>query len=167
MALSEAEFSRVYQDCADDLWRYIARLTGDSTLSDDLFQKTFFQFLRSGMTAGAETRYRPLLFRIATNLVIDHWRQQKRERHWRLSVAPETNSAPPREFRRDVRRLLERIKPRERALLWMAHVEEMSHREIAEAVGVTEKSVRVLLFRARRRFAALLRKNGITAEVLS
>lgn len=163
---SEADFNRFYQDFAEDLWRYLARLTGDSTLADDLFQKTFFRFLRSGVSAGEETRFRALLFRIAINLVIDHWRQQKRERQWRLRNPPEISGGVQREFGRDVRRLLGQIKPRERALLWLAHVEEMSHREIAETVGVGEKSVRVLLFRARKRFAALLRKNGITAEVL-
>jgi RNA polymerase sigma-70 factor (ECF subfamily) len=164
--LGEAEFNRLYQGCSDSLWRYIARLTGDSVLADDIFQKTFFRFLRSGPAAGDEVRLRALLFRIATNLVIDHWRQQKHERQWQGNRPPDLPAAPQREFSRDVRNLLRRIKPRERALLWMAHAEEMSHREIAEALGLAEKSVRVLLFRARKRFAELLRNHGISAEVL-
>lgn len=164
--LGEAEFNRLYETESRNLWRYIARMTGDAALADDVFQKTFFRFLRSQPRAGNEGHLRALLFRIASNLVIDHWRKQKRERSW-FSSAPEPAAMPGTDFGRDVRRLLNLMKPRERALLWMAHAEEMPHDEIAGALGVGEKSVKVLLFRARKRFAEVLRKNGITGEVLS
>ena len=166
-SINEAEFARLYEAHSAGLWRYIARMTGDAALADDLFQKTFFRFLRNDPPAGDEAHLRALLYRIATNLVIDHWRHQKREREW-LAMAPEP-AAPPREadFGRDVRRLLGGMKPQDRALLWMAHAEEMSHAEISQALGVGEKSVRVLLFRARKKFAEVLRNHGITAEVLS
>jgi RNA polymerase sigma-70 factor (ECF subfamily) len=60
-----------------------------------------------------------------------------------------------------VERCLRELKPRERALLWLAHVEGADHREIAAVLGVAEPSVRVLLFRARRRLAAVLEKRGL------
>lgn len=163
--LSESEFNRLYEANSGDLWRYIARMTGDATLADDLFQKTFFRFLRSNPIIETEAHVRALLFRIATNLVIDHWRQRKRERQWFSTVEPVAVRTEPG-FTRDVRRLLGLMKPQQRALLWLAHAEERTHEEIAEMLGLGEKSVRVLLFRARKRFAELLRKHGITAEVL-
>jgi RNA polymerase sigma factor (sigma-70 family) len=58
-------------------------------------------------------------------------------------------------------RVFNELKPRERALLWLAHVEEADHEDIAEAVGVKVKSVKVLLFRARKRLGELLRKRGL------
>jgi len=48
----------------------------------------------------------------------------------------------------------------ERAILWLAHVEEMSHKEIGSILGVKEKSVRVMVFRARERAKDLLEKAG-------
>ena len=51
-----------------------------------------------------------------------------------------------------------------RALLWLAHVEGSSHDEIADAIGVKAKSVRVLLFRARKRLAEILTKHGMGPE---
>jgi hypothetical protein len=42
-----------------------------------------------------------------------------------------------------------RLKPAERALLWLAYVEGFDHSEIA-AAGIRSKSIRVLLFRARQ-----------------
>jgi RNA polymerase sigma-70 factor, ECF subfamily len=40
--------------------------------------------------------------------------------------------------------------------LWLAYAEGSSHREIADALGVKHGSVKLLLFRARRRIAKLL-----------
>ena len=46
---------------------------------------------------------------------------------------------------------LDRLPPRDRALLWLAHVEGYDHREIAKVLGLQERSVRVILFRARKK----------------
>ena len=56
----------------------------------------------------------------------------------------------------DVGRALQSLKPRERAMLWLAYAEGSSHQEIATALGVKTASVKLLLFRARRRLAGLL-----------
>ena len=50
------------------------------------------------------------------------------------------------------------MRPRDRQLLWLAHAEGYSHREIAEITGLREGSVRLLLYRARRKIARLLRQ---------
>jgi RNA polymerase sigma-70 factor (ECF subfamily) len=49
----------------------------------------------------------------------------------------------------------------ERSLLWLAHVEGLSHAEVAAALDVKPGSVRVLLFRARRALAGRLRDRGL------
>jgi RNA polymerase sigma-70 factor (ECF subfamily) len=41
-------------------------------------------------------------------------------------------------------------------LLWLAYVEGMSHEEIAAATGLRVLSIKILLFRARRKAAHLL-----------
>jgi RNA polymerase sigma-70 factor (ECF subfamily) len=56
--------------------------------------------------------------------------------------------------------MLYRLKPRARQLLWLAYMEEMTHREIAAATGLNIMSVRVLLLRARREARALLQSQG-------
>ncbi|MEA3006645.1 MAG: hypothetical protein QOI94_1914, partial [Acidobacteriaceae bacterium] len=66
----------------------------------------------------------------------------------------------------DVRDLMQQLKPRERQLLWLAYVEGMTHSEIAKSTGLQLMSVRILLFRARRRAAELLgRKERVVHEV--
>ena len=51
---------------------------------------------------------------------------------------------------------MSRLKARERAMLWLAYAEGASHREIAEVLGLRPASMKLLLFRARRKLAALL-----------
>jgi RNA polymerase sigma-70 factor (ECF subfamily) len=63
----------------------------------------------------------------------------------------------PRTARRiDLARAMARLKPRERDLLWLAYAQGSTHQEIAEMLGLKRASIKLLLFRARRRLAALL-----------
>ena len=61
----------------------------------------------------------------------------------------------------------QRIAPRERALLWLAYGEGRPHREIAGILDVAELSVRVLLFRARRKLAKILEERGLGPEAFA
>jgi RNA polymerase sigma-70 factor (ECF subfamily) len=56
--------------------------------------------------------------------------------------------------------VFDRLNAQERAILWLAHVEEMSHKEIGAILMVKEKSVRVMVFRAREKAKDLLEKAG-------
>ena len=53
-------------------------------------------------------------------------------------------------------RVFDQLKTQEQTLLWLAYVEGFDHREIAVALDLKEKSVRVLLFRARKKLAGML-----------
>jgi RNA polymerase sigma-70 factor, ECF subfamily len=100
---------------------------------------------------------RPYLFRIATNLLHDRWRRGA-DLQLAETVEPTTETHPEKAF--DAARMLHRLKPRARELLWLAYIEGMTHREIANVTGLNVMSVRILLLRARREAAALLRSNG-------
>lgn len=164
--MNEAQFEAFYRKTAGSLWSYIFRMTGDAATADDLLQKTFLGFLRANPTFESDEHARRYAFRAATNLALDHFRESKRDRLRLDALTPRTTSIVDRgELRVDLSRLFGELKPRERALLWLAHVEEAGHNEIGEALGVKSGSVRVLLFRARKRLAELLAKAGIGPEV--
>ncbi|HEV8432252.1 MAG TPA: sigma-70 family RNA polymerase sigma factor [Thermoanaerobaculia bacterium] len=164
--MNEAQFEAFYRKTAGSLWSYIYRMTGDPATADDLLQKTFLGFLRANPTFESDEHARRYAFRAATNLALDHFRESKRDRLRLDSLTPRSATVADRgELRHDVSRLFGELKPRERALLWLAHVEEAGHDEIGEALGVKSASVRVLLFRARKRLAELLSKAGIGPEV--
>lgn len=164
--MNEAQFEAFYRKTAGSLWSYIYRMTGDPATADDLLQKTFLGFLRANPTFESDEHARRYAFRAATNLALDHFRESKRDRLRLDSLTPRSASVSDRhELRHDMSRFFGELKPRERALLWLAHVEEAGHDEIGEALGVKSASVRVLLFRARKRLAELLSKAGIGPEV--
>jgi RNA polymerase sigma-70 factor (ECF subfamily) len=165
--MNEANFEAFYRKTARSLWSYIYRMTGNAATADDLLQKTFFRFLRSNPAIVDDDHLRHYVFKTATNLVFDHFRESKRSRE-RTFEPPPTGSefrADRGELRHDMMRVFAELKPQERALLWLAHVEGSSHDEIAEAIGVKSKSVRVMLFRARKRLADILSKRGLAPEV--
>jgi RNA polymerase sigma-70 factor (ECF subfamily) len=158
LALADEAFRDLHAATARPLWAYLAAAGGDPALADDLLQESYLRLLRAARLPGDADGRRRYLFRIATNLLHDH-RRAARRRPGPLPAelpAPPAASAPDRAGGADLVRLLGRLRPRERQLLWLAHVEEASHAEIAAATGVAAGSVRVLLFRARRKLAAML-----------
>lgn len=162
--MNEARFEAFYRATAGSLWSYIYRLTGNAATSDDLLQKAFFRMLRANPAVESDEHLRRYLFRTATNLVFDHFREFKRYES-EDAIPPTGAESTARDLRHDMQKMFGELKPRERALLWLAHVEEASHEEIGEALGVKGKSVKVLLFRARKRLAAVLKQYGIGPEV--
>jgi RNA polymerase sigma-70 factor (ECF subfamily) len=61
------------------------------------------------------------------------------------------------EQRRDVSRALERLPSSQRDALWLAYVEGLSHEEISGILGMKTASIKILLFRARRKMIQLLK----------
>jgi len=159
--MDEAHFEAFYRKTAGGVWSYIYRLTGDPTLADDLLQKTFFRFLRSNPAVANDDHMRRYVYKTATNLVFDHFRESKRERGRPIDLPPSELRADRGELRHDMMRVFSELKPQERALLWLAHVEGSSHEEIAQSLGVKAKSVKVMLFRARKRLGDMLSKKGL------
>jgi len=128
-------------------------------VADDLVQESYYRLLRTNYDWESDAHRRHYLFRIATNLVHD----SRRRGHRFISHEglPEPSHEPHLEEqtqqRADLSRAMAHLRPRDRALLWLAYAQGASHREIADTVGVKTGSVKLLLFRARRRLAALLR----------
>jgi RNA polymerase sigma-70 factor (ECF subfamily) len=153
------EFGSFYERTAPALRRYLARVAGSVDLADDLMQEAFIRVIDAA--PAGEAHRRAYLYRTATNLVMDHFRANRRERAGLLSWFRSTPAAfEPSEAASDVERAFQSLNVRERALLWLAHVEGATHEEIAGVLGLRAKSVRVLLFRARRRMAEFLENGG-------
>jgi RNA polymerase sigma-70 factor, ECF subfamily len=156
-------FAAFYERSARPLWAYLVRVSADAALAEDLMQESYVRFLCAtnapSLVSDGEASARLYLFRIATNLLRDHWR---RPRATSIEEIPEEffsggGNAAQSETQILLGPALRQLKPRERQLLWLAHAEGYSHREIAAVTGLASASIRLLLFRARRKIAALLR----------
>ncbi len=155
-------FAAFYERSARPLWAYLARVSGDHALADDLHQETYIRFLSAGVPNDGELAARRYLFRIATNLLRDHWR---RPRHASLEDVPEelftaSDTSAQSDSQAMLGPALRLLRPRDRQLLWLAYAEGYSHREIAQITGLASASIRLLLFRARRKLALLLQQQN-------
>ncbi len=159
--IDESGFEALYRRTAAPLRAYVARVIGSAARADDIVQEAYLRLLRTPPPIDDPGQLRAYLFRTASNLIHDHWRQQQRERKTseRGSSDPESVS-PDLVLRLDMTRLFEQLRPQQRQLMWLAYVEGADHREIAAALGLRERSVRVLLHRARHKLASLLRQRG-------
>jgi RNA polymerase sigma-70 factor (ECF subfamily) len=160
--MDEDTFRAFYDRTARLLWAYLSRITGDRQLADDLLQDTYYRFLRAGAVYDSEAHRRNSLFRIATNLAHDRHRHRLTQP---VHVPHDDEQADPRgtgdvadrlNRRTDLARAMGRLKPREREMLWLAYAQGSSHDEIAQVLGLKCASVKLLLFRARRKLAGLL-----------
>jgi RNA polymerase sigma-70 factor, ECF subfamily len=153
-------FAGFYQRSAPALRSYLTRVSGNATLADDLVQESYLRFLCVPRPEGGEVNYRRYLFRIATNLLHDHWRRPRiasiEDVPERLLAARDSLSRIDSQVTLDP--AMAQMRPRDRQLLWLAHAEGYSHHEIAEITGLRSASIRLLLFRARRKIAQLLRE---------
>ena len=156
--MDEESFRAFYERTARQVWAYLARITGDRQLADDLLQEAYYRFYRAGMAYENESHRRNSLFQIATNLARDHGRRARR-----FLDVPLPEEMPAEDLtarltdRTDLGRALNRLRPLQREILWLAYAQGSSHQEIADITGVSSKSIKSLLFRARRRLAELLR----------
>lgn len=169
LQMDEDTFRAFYDRTARSVWAYVAHITGDRALADDLLQESYYRFLRAERTFASDAHRRSYLFRIATNLVHDRHRRGRGvvdvpvpAEHEPRALVDGRDVAGETERRMDLARAMARLKPREREMLWLAYAHGSSHEEIAASLGLRRASIKVLLFRARRRLAALL--GAVTPE---
>jgi RNA polymerase sigma-70 factor (ECF subfamily) len=160
LEMDEDAFRAFYDRTARALWTYLWRVTGDRHAADDLLQESYYRLLRTRTPHDGDAHRRNALFHIATNLARDARRRRLVRAAWEPStVVDAATIADPRgshtrtEDRADLSRALGRLSPRERALVWLAYAQGSSHREIATTIGVKTESVKLMLFRARRKLA--------------
>jgi len=159
-------FDAFYARVAKPFWRYIFSMCGDENLADEIFQESFCRFIRKAPSELNEFQKKTYLYRIGSRLLVDHWRQMKKMQDERSNLAVEPSGINKPLLELDMEKIFPLLKPKERKLLWLAYVEGYEHREIGKILGIGEKSVKVMLFRARKKLAALLEKRGYTLEKL-
>jgi RNA polymerase sigma-70 factor (ECF subfamily) len=136
--------------------RYLARLLGNPDTAAELAQETFLRAYQSIARLADDSNLGGWLFRIATNLVRQHYR--RRRIGWSDEAQLERRPATGERFedavaQQDaVRQALEQLPLRERVCLLLYAWTGYSCPEIGEILGSSTDAVRMTLVRARRRF---------------
>ena len=142
------------------LFGYLWRMTGDTSVAYDLRQEVFIRAWRNFARVRAYERPLAWLYRVATNLALNHRRDQ------RASVTLTGIADEPAESdhawrlaeRDQVRATLLALPPRERAALALREGQGLSCNEVAQSLSVSPAAARTLLWRARERFRDLYQR---------
>jgi len=157
---SEIAFETLIRKHKDKVFAFILSKIKNYNLAHDVFQDTFIKVINSLKKGkyNEEGKFVPWVMRIAHNLVIDHFRRQKKTR----SIAPtddfnifdvisnEEKNAEENmitdQITSDVRKLIEELPEDQKEVLKMRYYRDMSFKEIAE---ITDVSINTALGRMR------------------
>jgi RNA polymerase sigma-70 factor (ECF subfamily) len=158
-------FGELYDRYLDDIYRFIRFQIARQEDAEDLAETVFLKAFESlpGFRGGRRmTNFRAWIYRIARNLVIDHYRTRKQD----LPLDPEYASAETadrpetllqdRETAERIHRAVNRLEEPFRPVIVMRFVGGLSYRETADALGLTENYVRVIQYRALRKLRELV-----------
>lgn len=160
-------FEALFRQHQHAVYSWILRMVRDRGVAEDLTIETFWRIHRGWPSFDAQREFAPWARRIATRVALDWLRAQPRE-----SAQPEEffagiaqpaagDPAVAGQTRRMVAHALLRLPVKLRVAALLAIVEDLPHKEIAAALGITVGAVKVRVFRALRLLRRDLERQGI------
>jgi RNA polymerase sigma-70 factor (ECF subfamily) len=166
--IDRSRFEAFYSETSSNVRRYMASIIGWSSQVEDITQEAYLRLLTSAPDRLLDGQLKSYLFTTATNIVRDLWRRGAVAGDWMPLDQEETNPTACIDTavadKIDVAKALNGLSIMQRSLVWLAYAEGYTHREIAAMTGISEKSAKVLLFRARQKFISKLRENSAVLE---
>lgn len=145
----------LYEQHSPGIYRYAYRLLGNSDLAEDCVSETFSRFLQALQNGrGPTNNPQAYLYRIAHNWVTDHYRRPSIQQ---IELTPDinedTNSNPSDLYSQNmelekVRRALGKLPLEQQRVIIMRFLDDLSHAEVATAMGKTTEATRALQYRA-------------------
>ncbi len=145
---------------------FMYRMCRNQAQAEELAQEVFLRVYRSRTSYAAEAKFTTWLYRIATNLAVNHARDHKVERSGKvvsldepdeesgttLDVADPTLNVEQNILRRErlqaIKKHVMALPEKQRAAVLMHKYQEMDYRDIAGVLKLSESATKSLLFRA-------------------
>jgi RNA polymerase sigma factor (sigma-70 family) len=146
---AEGDYERLFREEGERMWRTLCAFTGGRTdIAEDAVAEAFARAMASSMPLRDPVRW---IYRTAFRVAIDEIRAERRRdpvgQH-RIGVEVETHD--------ELFGALRQLSPKQRAVIVMRYEADLPIKEIADRIGASEATVRVHLYRARRRLRELL-----------
>lgn len=165
-----------------ELYNYLRHYLGNAELAEDAFQATFLQIHMKGDQFEEGRKFRPWLYKIATNQAIDLRRKNKRheafsldapsgnnENGWTPSLIDAIPSAEPNpvessleeERAGEVREALHQLPELLKQVLYLVYFQGMKYQEAAESLGIPFGTVKSRLSAAVKKLNVLLAEDNV------
>jgi len=157
--------SELYDRYEAKIYTYIYRRCGEQVVAEDLTAQVFLKMLESIRDGKSwHSSFSGWLYRIAHNLVIDHYRRRDRQPSVNIDDAPPTaadveDPVETAEMNIDAERLraaIRRLTDDQSEVISLRFLEGYSIAEVAEMVGRSEGAVKALQYRAVAALRSLL-----------
>lgn len=164
----EREFDGLYIKYSDKIYRYLYIHTGNPYLSEDITSEVFLRIWGRWKIIRFDF-IQALLFRIAKNILIDYWRKKKEKKEFSLEKMIELGIEPryDEDFiekiqkDEDIRRIsgaISRLPNNLKDVVILRLIEELSAKEAAVILKISEVNVRVLQYRALKKLRKFFEK---------
>jgi len=156
-----ARFVEIYERHVDRIYAFVSRRTRNRTVAEDITSRVFEQALEA--VGRFEWRGRPVavwLFRIASNALADHWREQARDAQSVRADEPDSHELEDIDRRILLYRRVEQLPELQRRVIEMRFGEEKSIREVAAALDRSEGAIKQLQLRALENLRKSLGSHG-------
>jgi len=151
IAGNEAALATLIKRHQSKIFGFIYSKLGDRDLANDIFQDTFIKVIRTlkSNAYNEEGKFLPWVMRIAHNLIVDHYRSNKKMPLYReteefsiFSIMTDDaltieNQLISDQVAKDLRQLVEELPGDQKEVLMMRLYQDMSFKEISEATGVS------------------------------
>ena len=162
----DAAFDYLVQKFRRPLVSFMYRMSRNLAVAEELSQEVFLRVYRSRQSYAAEAKFTTWLYRIATNLALNHIRDTKHERPENSVALDESDeesglalelpdpslTAEQKLLRRErmqaIRKHVESLPERQRMAVIMHKYQSMDYREISKVLKLSESATKSLLFRA-------------------
>ena len=146
-------FDLVYREYGRSVHAYLARLTRNRSVAEELCQETFLRYLRHRpRIAGSNGAVGAWLYKVATNLAWDRARRRRPEALGHEPMARDGDGAAAAEARdlsERIQREIDELPVELRAVFLLRAHHNLTHRRVAAALKISERSAKDRFRRAR------------------
>jgi RNA polymerase sigma-70 factor (ECF subfamily) len=162
--MDTGEFRQIYNTAFPILYRVAYRIAASEEAAEDLCQEAFFRLHEKNMSFPNADEAKYWLIRVVKNAALNYAKRKERERRAyqrafrEYSRQEETGEGllVKKETQAEVLKALDKLPDNLRSALVLKEYGEMNYKEIGRVLGISEGNVKVRVFRARERLAALL-----------
>jgi len=162
-----AEFRKMYDAAFPILFRVAYRIANNREAAEDLCQEGFFRLYEKNMVFPNPEEAKYWLIRVVKNAALNYAKRKERERKAYQRAFKEDHRQEEtgegllvkKETRIEVKEALDKLPENLRMVLVLKEYGDMNYKEISKVLGINEGNVKVRVFRARERLAALLASN--------